>query len=96
MMCTVLLCQAVESGNCFSLQHLLDIGGDPNLADELGRTPLHIAAKTRDRASASLLLKKGASKGAAEKVCFVNVHQKQNKASLHVGFIQCDMYYRMV
>ena len=58
----------MESGNCFSLQHLLDSGGDPNVADELGRTPLHIAAKTGDIASVNLVLERGANINAVEKV----------------------------
>lgn len=50
------------------MKHLLEISGDPNLVDELGRTPLHIAARTGDTASASLLLERNAFVNAIEKV----------------------------
>ena len=47
---------------------MLDGGGDPNVADELGRSPLHIAAKTGDITSVNLLLERGAMIDAVEKV----------------------------
>ena len=60
--------QIIESGRSAGLKHLLDSGGDPNVADELGRTPLHIAAKTGDIAAATLLLERDANIDAIEKV----------------------------
>ena len=59
----------LESGQSGSLQYLLDCGGDSNLADKLGRAPLHVVAKMGDVDAATLLLERDARIDAVEMVC---------------------------
>ena len=59
----------LESARPESLQHLLDTGGDANIADKQGRTPLHVAAKLGYIDAATLLLERDAKIEAKEKVC---------------------------
>ncbi len=60
--------QAVESRNYSSVQHLLNTRADPDVMDEFGRTPLHIAAKIGDIPAVQLLLDRGARTDAVEMV----------------------------
>ncbi len=47
---------------------VLASGADPNLADNLGRTPLHLAAKCGDTEALRQLISKGARIDVIEKV----------------------------
>lgn len=58
----------VESGHSATLEHILDAGGDANLADKEGRTPLHVAAKLGDVKAAITLLEHDGNPDAIEKV----------------------------
>lgn len=67
-MCTHIYTQIIESGRSGPLQQLLDYGGNPNLADKNGSTPLHVAAKLGDNWAASLLLERDARIDGIDKV----------------------------
>jgi len=61
--------QVLESGSSACLQHLLDCGGDANMADKQGCTSLHVAAQLGNVEAATLLLERDARIDAIEKVC---------------------------
>ena len=60
--------QIIECGRSRPLQHLLDYGGNPNLTDKNGLTPLHVAVRMGDSWATSLLLERGARIDAIDKV----------------------------
>ncbi len=55
-----LISLAVKSGNVALVRTLIDSGADPDVAEELGITPLMLAASAGNTAMAELLLEKGA------------------------------------
>jgi ankyrin repeat protein len=55
-----LVALAVKSGNVALVRRLIDAGADPDVAEEVGITPLMLAARTGNVAMAELLLEKGA------------------------------------
>lgn len=60
--------QSLEGGHPECLQYLLDYGGDANMAEKQGCTPLHVAAKMGEVEAATLLLERNARIDAVEKV----------------------------
>ena len=50
------------------MQHLLNTRADPDVMDEFGRTPLHIAAKMGDIPAVQLLLERSARTDLVERV----------------------------
>ena len=61
--------QVLESGRAVCLKYLLDCGGNANMADKRGYTPLHMAAQLGNVEAATLLLERDARIDAVEKVC---------------------------
>ncbi|XP_038072100.1 L-asparaginase 1-like isoform X2 [Patiria miniata] len=58
---TPLMCAAAKNGDLASLKHFRECGGDLSLADYDGRTPLHLAASTRNLDVVQYLLENGCS-----------------------------------
>lgn len=54
------LMAAILGAGADQVRMLLDAGADPAIADRLGDTPLHVAARSNDGASLLLLLQRGA------------------------------------
>ena len=52
--------RAAQEGNLAEAAKLLDRGFDPNVFDEIGKTPLHYAAAGEHADVVSLLLRRGA------------------------------------
>lgn len=69
------LLQLVDSGHGSngSLDHLLDCGGNLNLANNFGHTPLHLAARHGDAVTASYLIFKGAIIHSMDQVCLTSL-----------------------
>lgn len=55
--------QLIDNGHGYdgSLDYLLDCGGNLNLANNFGHTPLHLAARHGDAVTTSYLIFKGAA-----------------------------------
>ena len=77
-LCTYSLCedsvlQLIDNGHgCDgSLEHLLDCGGNLNLVNNFGHTPLHLAARHGDTLTTSFLIFKGASVHAMDEVSYL-------------------------
>lgn len=67
---TFIILQLIDNGHgCNgSLEQLIECGGNLNLANEFGHTPLHLAARRGDAVTASFLVFKGASVHAMDQV----------------------------
>jgi ankyrin repeat protein len=65
--------QLIDNGHgCIgSLEKILECGGNLNLANNFGHTPLHLAARRGDAVTASFLMFKGASVHAMDQVSLV-------------------------
>lgn len=70
-----LLLQLIDNGyGCDgSIDQILECGGNLNLANNFGHTPLHLAARHGDAITASFLLFKGASVHAMDQVIFSTI-----------------------
>jgi len=66
--------QAVRKGILWRVNSLLLQGTDPNLKDEDGRTPIHIAAVSKELKVADILLQNGA---------LINIQDSSGNTALH-------------
>jgi ankyrin repeat protein len=70
------LLKAALEGNVEKVEELLSKGADPNVKDEDGNTPLHLAIKANHLQIARLLVERGAD---------VNARNKRGKTPLHIA-----------
>jgi len=78
------LLQAAARGELETVQTLLTAGGDPNVRNDLGQTPLHWAVGGRHTDVASALLKAGADPGARDNDGQTPLHVAVRKGEMEI------------